>query len=63
MMDFITHGFRHCVIGVDWDSGLMESVRTRYMRHGESHFIHGMYNSILGLHNLDWNVFFFFLMT
>ena len=58
MMDFITHGFRHCVIGVGWDSSLMESVRTRYMGHGESHLIHGMYNSILGLHNLDWNVFF-----
>ena len=52
------HGFRHCVIGVGWDSGLMESVRTRYMGHGESHLIHGMENSILGLHNLDWNVFF-----
>ena len=42
MMDFITHGFRHCVIGVDWDLGLMESVRTRYIGHGESHLIHGM---------------------
>ena len=38
----------------------MELVRTRYMGHGESHFIHGIYNFILGLHNLDWNVFFFF---
>ena len=37
MMDFITHGFQHCVIGVNWDSGLMESLRTRYMGHGESH--------------------------
>ena len=26
----------------------MESVRTRYMGHGESHLIHGMQNSILG---------------
>ena len=34
----------------------MESVRTRYMGHGELHLIHG----ILGLYNLDWNVFFFF---
>ena len=42
MMGFITNGFRHCVIGVDWDSGLMESVRTQYMGHGESHLIHGM---------------------
>ena len=42
MMDFITLGFRHCVIGVGWDSGLMESVRTQYMGHGESNFIHGM---------------------
>ena len=42
MMDFITHGFWHCMIGVSWDSGLMESVRTRYMGHGESHLIHGM---------------------
>ena len=58
MMDFITHGFRHCVIGVGWDSrwsrlglrfdgvgwdsDLMEFVRTRYMGHGESHLIHGM---------------------
>ena len=32
----------------------MESVRIRYMGHGDLHFI-------LGLHNLDWNVFFFFL--
>ena len=38
----------------------MESVRTRYMGHGESHFIHGMPNSILGLHNLDWNVCIYF---
>ena len=52
----------HSVIGVGWDLGLMESVRTRYMGHGESHFIHGMYNSILGLHNLDWNVCFFFFL-
>ena len=52
------HGFQHCVIGVGWDSSLMESMRTRYMGHGESHLIHGMYNSILGLHNLNWNVFF-----
>ena len=42
MMDFITRGFRHCVIGVGWDSGLIESVRARYMGHGESHLIHGM---------------------
>ena len=28
MMDFITHGFQHCVLGVGWDSGLMDSVRT-----------------------------------
>ena len=31
---------------------------TRYMGHGESHLIHGMYNSIISLHYLDWNVFF-----
>ena len=36
-MDFITHGFWYCVIGVAWDSGLIESMRTRYMGHGESH--------------------------
>ena len=42
MMDFIMNGFQHCVIRVDWDSGLMESVRTRYMGHGELHLIHGM---------------------
>ena len=42
MIDFITHEFQHCVIGVGSDSGLMESVRTRYMGHGESHLIHGM---------------------
>ena len=42
MMDFIKHGFWHCVIGVGWDSGLIESVRARYMGHGESHLIHGM---------------------
>ena len=53
MMDFITHRFQHCVIGVDWDSGLMETVRTQYMGHGESYLIHGMENFILGLHNLD----------
>ena len=28
------------------------------MGHGESYLIHGMENSILGLYNLDWNVFF-----
>ena len=38
----------------------MESVRTRYMGHGESYLIHGMWNFIIGLHNLDWNVVFFF---
>ena len=27
---------------VSWDLGLMESVRTRYMGHGESHLIHGI---------------------
>ena len=42
MMDFIPHGFMHCVIGVGWDLGLMEPVRTQYMGHGEWHFIHGM---------------------
>ena len=42
MMDFITHRFRHCVIEVGWDSGLMESMRTQYIGHGESHFIFGM---------------------
>ena len=42
MMNIITHEFRHCVIAVGWDSGLIESVRTRYMGHGESHFIHGI---------------------
>ena len=52
------HGFRHCVIGVGWDSGLMKSVRTQYMRYCESHLIHGMYNFILSLHYLDWNVYF-----
>ena len=36
------HEFQHYVIGVGWDSGLMESVRTWYMGHGESHIIHGM---------------------
>ena len=61
MMDFITNGFPHYVIGVGWDSSLIESVRTQYMGHGGSHLIHGMSNSILGLHNLDWNVFFFFV--
>ena len=48
MMDFIIHGVRYCVIGVSWDSGLIELVRARYMGHGESHLIHGMKNSILG---------------
>ena len=42
MMDFITHRFQHCVIGVGYDSGLMEPVRTRYMGYGESHLIHDM---------------------
>ena len=42
MMDFIMHEFQNCMIGVGWDSGLMESVWTRYMGHGESHLIHGM---------------------
>ena len=42
MVDSITHGFQNCVIGVGWDSGLMDSVRTQYMGHGESHLIHGM---------------------
>ena len=42
MMEFITHVFRHCVVGVGWDSGLMELVRTRYMGHGELHLIHGV---------------------
>ena len=42
MMDFITNEFRHCVIGVSWDSGLMESVRTQYEGHGGSHLIHDM---------------------
>ena len=36
----------------------MELVRTQYMGHGELHLIHNMWNSILGLHNLDWNGFF-----
>ena len=36
------HGFHHSVIGVSWNSGLMELVRTRYMGHGELHLIHGM---------------------
>ena len=42
MMDLITHGFLHCVIGVGWDLSLMESVRTRYMGYSELHLIHGM---------------------
>ena len=36
------YAFMHYVIGVGWNLDLMESVRTRYMGHGESHFIHGM---------------------
>ena len=36
------HGFWHCVTGVGWDSSLMESVRTPYIGHGESHLIYGM---------------------
>ena len=36
------HEFWHYVIGVGWDSGLIGSVRTQYMRHGESYLIHGM---------------------